>query len=174
MGSETAPLWTSALPAFPVIAAYAWFALSSVVLTRIDLRTHRLPDRIVLPGYAVAIGCFVLAALLGNAWSRLLIASVGMAGMFLFYLALRMISRSGMGGGDVKLAGLIGLHLGWLGVTPLVVGAIAAFALGGGYATVLLLRRRATRATRIPFGPFMLAGAWIAIMLVAIPGLRAG
>lgn len=174
MEPDAAPLWSSAVDAVPVIAAYAWFALSSIVLTRIDRRTHRLPDRIVLPGYAAAIGCFGVAALLGGPSARFLSAMLGMAGMFGFYLVLRLVSRSGLGGGDVKLAGVVGLHLGWLGLTPLLVGAVAAFLLGGGYATVLLLRRRATRATRIPFGPFMLVGAWIGILLGAVAGLRGG
>lgn len=171
MGPDATPLWASAAQAVPVVVAYAYFAVISVALTSIDLRTHRLPNRIVLPSYAVAIGCFVLAVILGGSWERLVSALVGMGALFLFYLALRALSRSGFGGGDVKLAGLVGLHLGWLGLTPLLAGALAAFLLGGAYATVLLLRRRATPRTRIPFGPFMLAGAWIAIVVgVALAG----
>lgn len=172
MGPDSAAVALTALQAVPVVTSYVWFAVSSVVLTRIDVRTHRLPNAIVLPGYAVAVGCFVASALLGWPWHRVLSAVIGMAAMLLFYLVLRVLSRSGLGGGDVKLAGLIGLHLGWLGATPWLVGAVAAFLLGGGYAAALLLGRRATGSTRIPFGPFMLAGAWIAIVLGAMAELR--
>ena len=159
MSFDTAPLELS----IPVVLAYAWFAGISVVLAVIDLRTHRLPNRIVLPSYAVGIGCLLVASVLGQPWQRFLAALVGMAGLFAFYLALRAVSRTGIGGGDVKLAGLVGLHLGWLGLSPVLLGAIAAFLIGGVVAVVLLATRRATRQTAIPFGPFMLAGAWIAI-----------
>lgn len=178
MGSDAAPLWTSAAQAVPVVVAAVYFAVITVALTVIDVRTHRLPNRIVLPSYLVAIGCFLTAGIVGGSWERFVSALVGMGGLFLFYLALRALSRSGIGGGDVKLAGLVGLHLGWLGLTPLIVGAIAAFLLGGAYAAVLLISRRATRSTRIPFGPFMLAGAWVAIVFGisygAWAGMRAG
>jgi leader peptidase (prepilin peptidase)/N-methyltransferase len=68
-----------------------------------------------------------------------------------------------MGLGDVKLAGLLGLYLGYLGWGPLVVGAFAAFLLGGLYALTLITLRRAGRKSGIPFGPWMLAGAWVGL-----------
>jgi leader peptidase (prepilin peptidase)/N-methyltransferase len=71
----------------------------------------------------------------------------------------------GMGLGDVKLSGLLGAHLAWLGWGTLAVGAFSAFALGGLTSLVLLLGGRAGRKTRIPFGPFMLAGALLAILV---------
>lgn len=174
MGSDTAPLWTSPATAAPVVIAAAYFAVITVVLTVIDVRTHRLPNRIVLPSYLVASGCFVIAGIAGGSWERFVWALAGMGGLFLFYLAVRALSRSGIGGGDVKLAGLVGLHLGWLGLSALLVGAIAAFLLGGIYAAVLLISRRATRSTRIPFGPYMLAGAWIGIAFGTYAGFSAG
>ena len=170
MVPDAQPLWTTVPQAIAVALAYGWFAAASVALTRIDLRTHRLPDRIVAPSYLAGIACFAVASVLGVAWQRFVWAVAAMVALFLFYLMLRIISRSGIGGGDVKLAGLVGLHLGWLGLTPVVLGAVAAFLLGGGYAVILLVSRRATRHTRIPFGPFMLAGAWIAIALDTLLG----
>jgi leader peptidase (prepilin peptidase)/N-methyltransferase len=66
--------------------------------------------------------------------------------------------------GDVKLAGVLGLFLGYLGFAPLIVGVFAAFLLGGLVGVGMLLTRRGTRRTAIPFGPWMLAGAWLGIL----------
>jgi leader peptidase (prepilin peptidase)/N-methyltransferase len=86
-----------------------------------------------------------------------------MTGLFLFYLIVALISPRGMGFGDVKLAGVLGWFLGFLGIGPLVVGAFAAFLLGGLFAIALMLLKRAGRKSGIPFGPWMLAGAWVGI-----------
>lgn len=148
----------------PVLGAFGYFAVISVVLAVIDARTHRLPNRIVLPAYPVALAMFAIACLLGAEWSALLRALLGMAALFSFYLVLRMIGGAGMGGGDVKLAGVLGLYLGWLGWPAVLVGVVAGFVLGGVYGLVLIALRRAHRRTAIPFGPFMLAGAWLSIL----------
>ncbi|MGM1016640.1 MAG: prepilin peptidase [Actinomycetota bacterium] len=136
------------------------------VLTVIDARTHRLPNRIVLPTLA-ALGALVAieALLLGDA-TRLGRALGGMLALAVFYAALRMISSSGMGGGDVKLAAVIGLVLGWHGWQEVAVGAASAFVLGALYALVLMAMRRADRSTRIAFGPWMILGAAGAVLAV--------
>ena len=146
------------------LLAFLYLAVVSVLLTVIDLRSHRLPDRIVLPSYLVAGALLGLAALAAGEYSRLLVAGIGLVALWLFYFLLAVARPGGMGFGDVKLAGLLGLYLGWLGWGPLVVGALTAFLLGGIAATVLLLSRRASRTSGIPFGPWMLAGAWVGIL----------
>lgn len=146
-----------------VLVAYLYFAAVTVALTLIDLDTHRLPNAIVLPSYAVAGILFVLAAAVGGRWSSLLTAAVGGAVLYAFYFVLRAIKPGGMGGGDVKLAGVVGIYLGWLGWGALIVGAFAAFLLGGVFGIALILARRAGRKSAIPFGPWMLAGAWVGI-----------
>lgn len=146
-----------------VVVALLYLAVISVVLTVIDLRTHRLPNRIVLPSYAVAAALLTAAALLSGDLVALLRAVIGMAALYVFYFTLRLVRPSGMGGGDVKLAGLLGFYLGWIGWGALAVGAFAAFLLGGLFGVVLLLARRAGRKTAIPFGPWMIAGAWIGV-----------
>ncbi|WP_235566881.1 prepilin peptidase [Microbacterium sp. Root180] len=146
-----------------VLVAYLYFAAISIALSLIDLETHRLPNGIVLPSYVVAGILFVLAAALGGSWSSLLSAAVGGAALFAFYFVLRLVRPGGMGGGDVKLAGVIGIYLGWLGWGALIVGGFAAFLLGGIFGGALLLARRAGRKTAIPFGPWMLVGAWVGI-----------
>ena len=134
-------------------------------LVVVDARTHRLPNRIVLPTLACLV---VLAGIdaLGTGQSRDLVRAVlGMLILGGFYAVLRGISRAGMGGGDVKLAAVIGLVLGWHGWTSLAIGAASAFVLGALYALVLILLRRADGATRIAFGAWMIAGALLGIVL---------
>ena len=157
--SSVAQVWSSTL----VLVAFLYFAAIGIALALIDMDTHRLPDVIVLPSYAVAGSLLTLAALIGNDWIALLRAGAGMAALYGFYFLLRLVRPAGMGGGDVKLAGVIGLYLGWVAWGALAVGAFSAFLIGGVIGLALILIRRATRKTAIPFGPYMLAGAWVGI-----------
>ncbi len=143
------------------LAVFGVFAVLSALLAVIDVREHRLPNRLVLPLYPVGLVLPVAASLTGEptAAIRALLAA---AALFVFYFVLHR-AGGGMGAGDVKLAGAIGLFLGTLGWAETVLGAAAGFVLGGLWSVVLLASRRADRRTRIPFGPFMLAGAWAAI-----------
>jgi len=153
-----------ALPAFLYLAAV------SVALTLIDLDVRRLPDAIVLPSYPVALVLLTLASLNpGGApdWGALLRAVIGGAAMFAVYFVMLIVYPRGMGFGDVKLSGVLGLYLGWVGWGALVVGWFAAFLLGGVFSVGLLLTRRAGRKSSVPFGPWMLAGAWIGLVLGA-------
>ncbi|KRC49234.1 peptidase A24 [Leifsonia sp. Root227] len=147
-----------------VVVAFLYLAAVSIVLALIDLDAHRLPNAIVLPSYAVGVVLLGASALLTGDPGALVRAVVGAAGLFALYLILAMIYQGGMGFGDVKLAGVLGLFLGYLGWGALVVGAFAAFLLGGLFAIALLVARRARRGTGIPFGPWMLAGAWIGVL----------
>ena len=145
--------------------SFGYLAVISVVLTVIDVRSRRLPNRIVLPSYAVAGVLFTLACLTGAPWSSLTRAGIGAAVLFLFYALFRLIDRRWVGGGDVKLAGVLGGYLAWLGWDTLIIGAAAAFMCGGVWAVALLMRRKANRSTRLAFGPWMILGTWIAIAL---------
>jgi leader peptidase (prepilin peptidase)/N-methyltransferase len=142
-----------ALPAFLYLASIA------VALTAIDIDLHRLPNRIVLPAYPIAIALLTLASAGTADWISLARAAAGSGILFLFYLVLAIVVPRGMGFGDVKLAGVLGLYLGWVGWGSLAVGAFAAFALGGVFSIILLISRRAGRRSGIPFGPWMILGA---------------
>lgn len=146
------------------IIAYLYLAATSVALTLIDIDTRRLPNTIVLPGYIVLGVLFTAACVLGAPWDHLLRAGIGGAALFTFYFVLRSLRRGGMGGGDVKLAGVLGVALGWLGWGTLVVGAFAAFVLGGVFGIALMVTGKAGRKSAIPFGPWMIAGAWVGIL----------
>jgi len=152
-----------------VLVAFLYFAAVSIALTLIDLDTKRLPNAIVLPSIAVGIALLGIAAAVGAStgsatnWGTFLRALAGGAILYAFYFIVRVISPRGMGGGDVKLAGLVGLYLGWVGWVTLAVGAFGAFVFGGLFGVALILLRRAKRKTAIPFGPWMIAGAWAGI-----------
>jgi leader peptidase (prepilin peptidase)/N-methyltransferase len=94
----------------------------------------------------------------------LLRGAIGMAALYLFYFVLRLVRPDGMGGGDVKLAGVLGLYLGFVGWGALAVGAFAAFVFGGLYGVALIVLRRAGRKSAIPFGPWMILGAWVGLV----------
>jgi leader peptidase (prepilin peptidase)/N-methyltransferase len=146
--------WSWELPAYLYLAAIA------IALAMIDLAEYRLPDAIVWPSYAVAAALLVPVALLAGELTAMYRAFAAGAAMWLLFL---VISRFGMGWGDVKLAPLLGFYLGWLSWSTVAVGAFAAFLLGGVVAVALLAARRAGRKTAVPFGPFMLAGAFVAV-----------
>jgi len=145
------------------LVAFLYLAAISVALAIIDIETHRLPNVIVLPGYAVGVVLLGTAALLHGDLVGLGRMAAGAGILFAFYFVLAMISPRGMGMGDVKLAGVLGLFLGSLGWGQLAVGAGAAFVLGGLFSIILLITRRAGRKSGIPFGPWMLLGAWVGI-----------
>lgn len=134
-------------------------------LVVIDARTHRLPNRIVLPTLAGVVLLVVIDALLTGRMAQLIGAAAGLLILGGFYAILRILSRAGMGGGDVKLAAVIGAVLGWHGWEALAIGAASAFVLGALYALALMALRRADGSTRIAFGPWMIAGAVIGIAL---------
>lgn len=135
------------------------------VLAVIDARTHRLPDRIVLPTLA-ALPALAAVDALATGEPQSLIRALG-GGVVLggIYAGLRILSRAGLGGGDVKLAAVIGVVLGWHGWTALLIGAASAFVLGALYALALMALRRADRTTRIAFGPWMIAGAILGVLM---------
>ena len=149
--------------ALVTMVAFLYLAAISVVLAIIDIDVKRLPDAIVLPAYLIGTVMLTTAALLGGNAAALLPAAIGGAAMFLFYGILWLVS-GGMGKGDVKLAGVLGIYLGYLGWAQLAVGAAAAFVLGGVFGIVLLIARRSGRKSKIPFGPWMILGAWIGIV----------
>jgi leader peptidase (prepilin peptidase)/N-methyltransferase len=149
---------SSALPAFLYLGA------AGVALALIDIDVHRLPNAIVLPSYAVGALLLGAAAVADSNGHGALRSLVGAAALFAFYFLLALVYPSGMGFGDVKLAGILGMYLGWLGYAELVVGGFLGFLFGGVLGGALMLVGKAGRKTKIPFGPFMLLGAFVAVL----------
>jgi len=146
------------------LPAYLYLAAMGVALSLIDLDVKRLPNAIVLPSYPVLAGLLLLPAVADGRWDDYVRALVGMAALFAFYFALAFVHPAGMGFGDVKLAGVLGLALGWLGWGVLALGGFLGFLLGGVVGGGLMLAGRATRRSAIPFGPFMIAAAFVAVL----------
>ena len=152
----------------PALPAFLVFAAAAVVLGTVDVIEKRLPDAVVLPALVTTALLLAIAAAITGDWGSLLGAVLGAVALFALYFLLALISPSGIGMGDVKLAALVGLVLGSAGWGVWVSGALAGFVVGGLVSIVALLLRRVTLRGSLPFGPSMLAGAYIALLLSAI------
>ncbi|MDQ1603495.1 MAG: leader peptidase (prepilin peptidase) / N-methyltransferase [Actinomycetota bacterium] len=147
------------------LPAFLYLGAIGVALALIDLDVQRLPDAIVLPSYVVGAALLLVATLVETDWSAGLRALIGMAALYAFYFLLVLINPRGMGFGDVKLAGVLGLYLGWLGWGELVSGTFMGFLYGGVVGLLMIALRRAGLKSKLPFGPFMLLGALTAILV---------
>jgi len=149
-----------------LLPAYLYLGAIGAALTLIDLDVHRLPDLIVLPSYPIAFVLLLVPTVVTGQWGALLRGVLAAVALFVGYLVLALVSPGGggLGLGDVKLSGVLGLLLGWVGWGPAVVSVLAAFVIGGVIALILLLARRASRSSHIAFGPSMILGAWVALM----------
>ena len=148
--------WSWELPGYLYLAAIA------IALAAIDLDVMRLPDKIVLPSYGVTPVLLIPAAIAERSWDAVIRSLIAAALMYALYWLLA-VPLSGMGRGDLKLAPLLGLYLGWLGWSAVAIGLFAGFLLGGVVGVALMAARLAGRKSPIPFGPYMLAGAFLAV-----------
>ncbi|MFG1867956.1 A24 family peptidase [Micromonospora arborensis] len=149
-------------PALPVFLAVAAVGL---VLARVDLVCLRLPDPLVLAAGVAGLGGLAGAALLSGTPGRLVGALAGAAVAGAAHVLLALLPGSRLGFGDVKLAAVLGLPLGWLGRDALLTGLLLPHLLHGGLVLGLLVTRRVHRDTLLPLGPALLAGAWLGVLL---------
>ena len=150
----------------PVLPAFCFLGAVGVALAFIDARYQRLPDALTLLSYPVALVLLGAAALaVPDGGRRFVVALIGLAAAWLLFLIQALVYPAGIGWGDVKLSGVLGLYLGWLGVSALVAGLFLGYLLAALAGLGLLAARRATRKSQLPFGPFLLAGTLIAIVL---------
>src|SRR5262245_26440775 len=151
----------------PDMVAFGFFGALGVALAAIDIAVKRLPDPLTLPAYPILIAMLGTAALIGGdigAFGRALLGCLALSG---FFLLLALIRPGHLGGGDIKLAGLTGLVLGWLGWPALTFGAAFAFVLSAIVGLALLAARRATLQSALSFGPFLVGGAVLAALMSA-------
>ncbi|MET7807159.1 A24 family peptidase [Micromonospora chersina] len=148
-----------ALPAFLAVAAVG------LALALADLACLRLPDPLVVAAAGAAALGLVPVALAGGTPERLLTALAGAAVSFAGYVLLALLPGARLGFGDVKLAAALGLPLGWLGWPTLGLGLLLPHLLNGVVVLALLVAGRVRRDTPLPFGPAILAGAWLAVLL---------
>ena len=159
------------VPGGLVLAAACWLAACAVPLAFVDALVSRLPNPLTAAAYAGTVVLLLLAAATGDAaggpaasWSALLRAVLGGLALTGFYLLLMIINPAGMSLGDVKLAASLGTLLAWFGWRVLIAGGAAGFLLGGLAGLAMLASRRADRKQLIPFGPFMIVGAVLAVL----------
>lgn len=150
------------------VLAFCFLGALGVALGAIDVAVHRLPDRLTLTAYPVMIVLLGIAAVIGHDGGALVRALLAGVALTAAYLLLALLSPGQLGGGDVKLAGLIGLGLGWLGWPTVIAGAALAFALTAVVSLALLAARRISLRSEIYFGPFMLGGALLAVLASGI------
>jgi leader peptidase (prepilin peptidase)/N-methyltransferase len=148
-----------------VLPAFLYLSAAGIALSFIDIDHKRLPNAITLPSYAVIAVLLAAASAASGEWGPFARALIGCAALFGFYFLIAIIAPRGMGFGDVKLAGVLGLSLGYLGWGELITGTFLAFLYGGLFGMVLLALRRGGRKTAIPFGPWMVLGAMTAVFV---------
>ncbi|APE23640.1 MULTISPECIES: prepilin peptidase [Streptomyces] len=155
----------------PELAVWLLAAPFAVLLGSVDARVYRLPDVLTLP-LAVAVPLLLGGAELlpyeAGSWRGAVLGGLALGGA---YLVLHLISPGGLAMGDVKLALPLGAALGWYGWGVLYAGAFAGFLLGAVYGYGRIALRRADRSSAIPFGPFMLGGGLLGLLLGAFTAL---
>lgn len=143
-----------------LLPAYLAFTAVGIALALIDLDVRRLPDAIVLPSYPVLAGLLLVPGD-GDAALR---AALGALVLGAFFFVVWLLVPGGMGFGDVKLSGLVGAVTAYLSWGTFLVGAFLGFLLGAVAGVLLIALGRAGRKSAVPFGPFMILGAWAAVL----------
>jgi leader peptidase (prepilin peptidase)/N-methyltransferase len=144
-------------------------AAGFVALAVVDVRVQLLPRRIVWPLAGLALALFGLAAAGGGDGDALLRAVACAAGAYLVFAVLHLLNP-GLAAGDVTLAAVLGLGLGWGSVRAVLVGLAAGMILAAVFAVVALALRRVRTDTALSYGPFLVAGALL--VLLAAPDGR--
>ncbi|MGO4296454.1 prepilin peptidase [Glutamicibacter sp. MCAF14] len=148
-----------------VLLQLACFLGFGVLLAKQDMATHRLPNRLVASWLAASLA---VIALLGILRSDLHGVLMGLLGLLLLgggYLLLTLASGGAMGMGDVKLAGVLGLNLGYYSLPSLFFATLLAFVLATLWVIGGVVARKLTLKSAVPFGPFMLIGSFIALLM---------
>ncbi len=151
----------------PALVFLLYLVPVCIALSVVDWRTRYLPTRLIAPSYLVVAVLALLAAAVTGDWSALGHAVIGWLSAFgFFWLLWRFLPAGGMAYGDVRLAGLLGLAVGWVGLPQLALGLYTAFLLGG-VVGVLLSLVRVFHHRHSPFGPHLVLGAWLGVVFPA-------
>ena len=145
------------LPAFLVLLA------GLLALAVVDLDHMILPKKIVYPTLAMVAGLLVLAAAMTGEWHNLLVAAICSISWFIVFFLMNLASPRILGFGDVRLALIIGLGLGWLGWRYVILGLFAANLIGAVVGVTLIALKKMTRNQPIPYGVFLALGTALAI-----------
>jgi leader peptidase (prepilin peptidase) / N-methyltransferase len=147
----------------PALLVWAYLAPVGVALAVVDWRTRLLPTRVIAPSYAVVVVLTLLAAATSGDWDSAIRAGWGWVVAGGTFFVLWFVYPRGMGYGDVRLSGILGIALGYLGWAELLTGVYAGFLVGGVSGLLLSVLRIVDRKA-YPFGPFMLLGALVGVL----------
>lgn len=150
--------WTWALPAF------LFFTWALVALSVIDIDTHRLPNALLYPCMAVSTVLLGAAGLLERDVRSLIEGAIGGAIAFAIMFVIWFVARGGLGYGDVRLSGYLGLHLGFVGMGHVPLGLFLGFAGGAIGGAVLMIAKGRGRKHKVAFGPYLAGGALLALV----------
>ena len=146
-----------------VVVAYLWFVAVSVTLTLTDIDQKLIPNRILFPATAIGAALLAVLALADRDAPGLLRGFAGAGAYFALLFVVSFVARGGFGMGDVKLAVLLGFFVAYQGWPHLMVAVLGAFILGGAVSIVLLALRIKGRKDAIPFGPYLVVAAFLAV-----------
>jgi leader peptidase (prepilin peptidase)/N-methyltransferase len=149
------------------LPAYLYLVTVGVALALIDFDLRHLPDSVILPSYVVTVVLLLPAGAASGDWQGAVRALSGMTALLTLYFALAMAYPNGLGFGDVKLAGLIGLYLGWLSWNALFVTAFGSLLIATAGGTAAVITKRATRHAAVRIGPCLVSAAVLALFVTA-------
>jgi leader peptidase (prepilin peptidase)/N-methyltransferase len=136
----------------PELLAYSALAAVSVPLAAIDVLEQRLPAKLLMPAYPIVAAPLALAALAEHNGTAILRSLADIIFTLVFYLIIALAASGALGAADIRLAGLLGLALGWPGWTTVIGGTMLGLLYGSLTGAIMMVLRRATRRTLIPFG----------------------
>ncbi len=155
--------WFAGDSGWALFPAFVAFGATTLGLGLIDLDHQLLPDRVLFPGMGISAAALAVGALVDGAGSELLRSFLGAVVYFVVLLVVALLARGGFGMGDVKLALLLGLFLGFRGWDMLLLGFVVAILMGGVVSIVLLVFTSKGRDAKFAYGPYLILGAWIAL-----------
>jgi leader peptidase (prepilin peptidase) / N-methyltransferase len=147
------------------IPAYCILSATLVAQSWIDLRTQRLPREITYTGMVLGGIALVIAAIVLDEPERIWMAALGAAIALVTMWLIYKLSRGGMGDGDVRLAPLLGMFLGWINPGIVLPGLFFGFVAGAVVGVALMAVSRVGRRTAVPFGPFLALGTIVGIFV---------
>ena len=157
--------WVSANLSLWTLPAFLLFAWLLIVVSVIDLQTRKIPNKLTYPLTPTLLVLLAAAAVLSGDPGRIVQVIIGGLAGFAGLFVLALVQPKGMGMGDVKLAGFIGLALGYISLWHVLVGIFMGFFIGGVIAIVLMVTKLRDRKDRIPFGPYLAAGALLTLFV---------
>ena len=168
IGLVTAPLFMAAAVRFGAdwaLPAYLVFFAALVIVSLVDVQSRVIPTRVVGPAILLCSGLLAVATAAHHDWSRFGTSLLGAALAGGSLLTVHLVTPAGMGFGDVRLATLIGLALGWLSLGTVALGMFLAFLFAAAVGVGVRRLRGSTTCRHVPLGPYLAAGAVAAVLL---------